>query len=219
MLPSAMAEQVGRRLRRERRACRTARVRRFVLPDDEAAADREVGFGVRRTVAKEGREFQAVGVKRQGGVRVEHEVGGGVERDGLHTAEADRLPRTDRRDLGVHPRGVAGHGVFARQAEQDGEVGPVSAAGLGQRAVQVDAQAPDPVEDAAVAAGRQKALSRPPRTHRVRAGRADADFEDVESTDRFHGPRPPSPANLPSLSYQHLPRGASRRPCLGPPTC
>ena len=119
---------------------------------------------------------------------MEDDVGLGSKRHAATAAEGDSPDCADRGHLVVDAGGVAGDGIVAGQAEDDGDVGAVPVAGLGERAVEVDADAGDAVElsPRSRQAG-EEPLGRPPRPHRVRTRRADADLEDVEGADRFHG--------------------------------
>jgi hypothetical protein len=186
----AVAQQVGRGIDWQGHGRRALLALRFTLLHNEAAADGVVSLYVGAAGVQGCRERQAVGVERQAGVGVEDDVLRRPELDGSRPAQAKPLRRHDRLDLRVELGHVAGDRVLTREAQQHGEVCAVPAPGLGQRAEQVGADAQDPVKDVEVAAAREEALRRPPRAERVRAGRPDADFEDVEDADRFHARGP-----------------------------
>ena len=118
---------------------------------------------------------------------VEHEIGRRVEAVGRMAGRRDRAcrPRSAAID-GVRPcPGSTVIGVCAGKPEDDGAVGAVADAGIGERAVQAGADAVD------LGAGRarpvaasdlvEEARGRRHRPHRVRTRRADADLEQVEN--------------------------------------
>jgi hypothetical protein len=116
----------------------------------------------------------------------EHQVGGLVEGDRVPSEDGQAPARPDR----GHPRrdAVDIHGVrlLALEAQQDGHVRGVAAARRTQRAVELGPHAGHALEHARPVQPVRERGGRPHRPDRVRAGRADADLEQVERADR-HG--------------------------------
>ena len=91
-------------------------------------------------------------------------VGIGVEGDGLAAADDQLLVGTDVLDSGAEQAGVECDGVFARQPQLDGDIGAVAFAGLGEGAVEEDADLRESGEAVAVVDGGDKALGGAPGT-------------------------------------------------------
>ena len=102
------------------------------------------------------------------------------KRDLVRAAEAEPAGFADPRDRCVGRVRVDPVGPLARQAEQDRAVGGVALAGQGERAVKVDADLRDALQQPAFTQALDKAAGGRHRSHRVRAGWTDPDLEEVE---------------------------------------
>jgi hypothetical protein len=69
---------------------------------------------------------------------MEEEVAGFVEGDGVRVAEGEGARGSDGGDDGVDEGGIDAVGLLAGETEEDGAVGGVAEAGVGERAVEVD---------------------------------------------------------------------------------
>ena len=131
------------------------------------------------------------------GVQVGDDVPGQINVPPLD--EADVTPAQKREPAGVanrrhRPRDrrrVDVFGLVPEQAQNHRGDRAVAGPSQGQRALQLDVDAVDGLEDAALDARLQKAPGDPHRPDRVRARRADADAEQVEDRDQgAHSSRP-----------------------------
>jgi len=159
------------------------------LVDHEAAADRVVDALLELgAVGVEGGEAHAVRVGGEEVAVVEDEVRALVEADRMAAEEGQLAAGADRRDQRAHAVRVDPLRRLAFQAEEDGPVGAVPAAGRGERAEELDRHPRGPREQAV----RRQPLGEPPRRphrpHRMRARRPDADGEEIEDADRHAKP-------------------------------
>ena len=122
---------------------------------------------------------------------------------------------------------IDGGRLLAFEAEQHGLVAAVTLARRAQRAVQLDAQPLDPVEDAVVLETQREQPRRPHRSDRMRARRTDADLEEIKDADGHvqfpcaasHPSRRPARRRASTSAQLHAPRGATdRRPAAGEAT-
>ena len=132
--------------------------------------------------------------------------------DRATTVERNRVLFTDARDLRLHLIRVDAVGCFTRQAEQDRPVRPMAATGKRQRSVEVDDDAARGVEQLAIRERVHEATSGAHRTDRVRAGRSDPDFEEIESADE-HGRSSGSPERQVSRFLKCLSDATSGAAC------
>ncbi len=100
--------------------------------------------------------------------------------------QRQRLRLAQRGQLGVDGVGIDGVGRLAHQAEDDAAVGAVALAGGAERAIQFDAHAGDLRHQAIGLQAGGEHQRGAHRADRVRAGRADADLEEVENRNS-HG--------------------------------
>ena len=119
----------------------------------------------------------------------------------LRLRERHRMPPEQRQpaagaDLGHHPIGRIGIdavGQLAAQPQDDRLVGRVPLPGQGQRAIEQRLDPCRALQEPQRLQLAQEPLGRPHRPHRVRAGGADPDLEQVERAQRHHDP-PDQPA-------------------------
>lgn len=162
---------------------------------DEAAADRVVhrlvgrggprqlltGVVGSRRVGVHG-EPDRVGVPVPDGQRVHPDVRG-AEDESLRRAEFETTVGVDLIYASVGVCGIDRFGCVAFQAQKNGTERAVPAAGRRQRPVQVDLEAGDRAEVEAVLDLVDEHHAGAHRSDGVRAGRADADGEEVECAD------------------------------------
>ena len=155
--------------------------------DDKAAADAVVGFGEQHGVIRLRRERHAVFVQRQeiaveGHVRLEIK-GDGFAARRLGLVQGEAAVCLDGSDGGLDVFDGNAVRQVAHQAEEDGDVGIVTAPGEGERAVNIGTDGGGAREQVL----RQQFVDElPARFHRpdgVRAGRADADFVHVKDAN------------------------------------
>ena len=91
----------------------------------------------------------------------------------------------DGRDGRVDVAGVEGDGVFAGEAELDGDIRAVSLARFGQGAVEEDGYGTKSVKAMPGYQGIGKTLGGAPGSKRMGAGWANAYFEHIEDGDAF----------------------------------
>ncbi len=130
----------------------------------------------------EGAEDQAVGVEGQRPAD-EGQLRPAVERDRVLAEQAQFATLADRRQARRDAVGIHRFGMFALQPEQHGLVAAVALAGSAERAVQLDLDGAGRCQLPVTAQAFGKAQGGAHRSHRVRAGRADTDLEQVEDTE------------------------------------
>ncbi len=114
-----------------------------------------------------------------------------IERDVLFLHERNHVAAEQREHLrGTHGGepfvdgiGVDGVGRVAHQAEHDAAIGAVALAGRAERAVQLHLDRRGAVEQAVTLEPLGEQQRRAHRPDGVRAGRTDADFEEIEDAD------------------------------------
>ena len=131
-------------------------------------------------------------MERQGPVAVEDEVALGVERDLPAPPRASRPADRIAATLGWIAAGSQVTGSSPARPIRTATSVPCPLPVLASEPKRSTADRLDPVELAPVAEDRHELLGGPPGAHRVRAGRADADLEDVEDADRLHARSPRS---------------------------
>ena len=151
---------------------------------DEAAADAvELLAGEHGAGGIVRGEAHAVRVPGQHLIEVEQQVQRLVEGDLPPAEQADPAGAADALQCRFDGGGVERIGRHALEAEQDGAVGAVAAAGEGQRAVELRRHLVGGVEQAALLEQRHEAVRRIHRTHGVGARGADADLENIEDAE------------------------------------
>ena len=118
------------------------RALQLALGEDEAAADRIVGFGeVQVAGGVEGAQDHAVGVAGERRAVVEDHALLRIEREGAHAGDVDAAGRAQVGEAALGLARVEGVGNEAEQAEDDRAVGGVALAGEGEAAVQASPRA------------------------------------------------------------------------------
>ena len=149
----------------------------------------------RPPAASRARKRMPLGWRGQGLALVELQVLRLVERHRM-TAEQRQAPgRAHAGDDAAGGIGVDLVRQLAAQAQDDRLVGVMALAGQRQRAVERGLDPGGALEQAVGLELAQEALGGAHRPHRVRAGRADADLEQVERAER-HGGAPAGPYPL-----------------------
>jgi len=155
-----------------------------LFADDETAADGVELLGEDLGASDiEDREQHAVGVEREQLVRLEDDVTVGHELDRMLAIELEFIRVDDsvvQRPLLIRVDGLR---VLALEPPDDRTVGVVTAAGGGERAVEIAADPSRTLEQFVFPQLHQKEVGRPHRAHRVRRRRPDADLEDVEDAE------------------------------------
>ncbi len=170
-----------------------------VLVHHEAAADRVVRLlQDRRALAVVREDRHAVGVVRERLAAVQDQVVVEGERDLVHAQQVDPAGGADLVDARVRRLHVDRLRRLALQAEQDRLGRPVSVPGRAEGAVQLGPYRGGVREQALVLQAAREHPGGAHRSHRVGAGGADTDREEVEDRDG-HG---------------RTPWGVGRRRCL-----
>jgi hypothetical protein len=155
-----------------------------VATDDEAAAHGVVAALEQQTAFRVLRgEAHAIGMQRQAFAAVEHQIAFLVEADRPSTEQVQPSGRAQRREPRSHRADVHAVRLVALEAEQHRLVAAVALAGGAQRSEQLDAQVRAALEQTVGLQAQCEQPRGPHRAHRVRAGRADADLEQVEGAD------------------------------------
>src|SRR5690606_5171309 len=105
------------------------------------------------------------------------------EADGLLAAQLQLAAGTDGLQARLDGRGVDAVRLFAFETEQHRLVAAVALAGGAEGTVQLDTDACRGAEQALAAQAVDEARGGTHRPHRVRAGRTDADLEQVENAE------------------------------------
>ena len=159
-----------------------------LLPDDEPAADRVVAANRELVAARADRdEPGVVDVERRRPVGAlalaEHEVRRRIERDLPAAEEPEAVRRVDRGDAPRDPVHVDRVRLFALEAEDDGCIGAVTAAGGTERPVQLHPEASHLIQQTLALQTGREPRGGAHRPDRVGAGRSDADLQQVEGAD------------------------------------
>jgi len=154
-----------------------------LLVDDEAAAHRVVLAAAQlQTGGVEGAEHHAVGMERQRPAN-EGELSLAVEGNRMPAEQLQFATLADRREAGRDAVGIHRFGLLALQSEQHGPVTAVALAGSAERAVQLDPEAGSGGQQFVALQPVGEAPCGAHGADGVRAGRADADLEQVEDAE------------------------------------
>ena len=164
-----------------RRAARGADARLGAGLHDEAAADAVIllfGQYLQRRVVR--REAHAVGMPGQHLIQVKQQIERLVEGDLVPAQQADPACDANSVQSRLHGGSIDGVGTEALQAQQDGPVGAMAAAGEREGAVELSGYLDRTIEQITGREQLDEAARRVHRTHGMRARWADADLENIE---------------------------------------
>ncbi len=196
LVTAVKRQRQDRRVRRDALLRRT--VRRHVVADDEAATDRVIGPRQNPFAPVVGRrETQPVRVEGQR-LRQEVQVLALVEGDPPPAQQAQRLFIADAFEPGRNGVDLDSCRLRSLQSEQHRLVTAVTFSRRSQRAVQLDVDVRDTIEQSIAVQPQSEEARRTHRTDRMRTRRSDTDLEEIKDTDG-HGAGLPANRDAASL--------------------